>query len=249
MPDRAPSRRRVLILGGTTEASALASALAGDARVDATLSLAGVTRAPAPSPLPVRSGGFGGADGLAAFLRDGGFDTLVDATHPYAATITRNAAIAAARAGVAHLRIARPAWQPCPADRWTEVASLAAAAVRLGAAPRRVLLTIGRKDLAPFRDAPAHRYVLRSVDPPGPEELPGATVITDRGPFTLDGELALLRRHRIDVLVTKNSGGSATAAKLDAARALGVEVIMLARPAQEPGVPDVAAALAWLGLG
>ncbi len=242
--------RRVLILGGTTEGSALARALAGDARVEATLSLAGVTRAPAPSPLPVRRGGFGGADGLAVFLRDGGFDALVDATHPYATTITRNALLASARAGVAHLRVARPPWRPGPGDRWTEAATLADAAARLGPTPRRVLLTIGRKDLAPFRDAPAHRYVLRSVDPPEPAELPGATIVAARGPFALDDELALLRRHRIDALVTKNSGGSATAAKLDAARALGVEVVMLARPAQEsPGVPDVAAALAWFGLG
>ncbi len=242
-------RRKLLILGGTTEGSALARALAGDARVDATLSLAGVTRAPAPSPLPLRTGGFGGAKGLAAYLRAGRFDGLVDATHPYAATITRNALLAAALAGVAHLRIARPPWHPAPGDRWTEVATLADAAARLGPAPRRVLLTIGRKELSPFRDTPAHRYVLRSVDPPDAAELPGATIIAARGPFTLAGELDLLRRHRIGALVTKNSGGTATAAKLDAARTLGVDVLMLARPPQEsPGVPDVAAALAWIGL-
>ncbi|MGI3778503.1 MAG: cobalt-precorrin-6A reductase [Janthinobacterium lividum] len=240
--------RRLLILGGTTEGAELARALAGDVRVEAVLSLAGVTRAPAASPLPVRVGGFGGAEGLAAFLREGGFDGMVDATHPYAVGISRNAVIAAELAGVAFVRVARPAWVAGPGDRWVEVGSLEEAA-RLGAVSRRVLLTVGRKELGAFAAAPWHRYVVRSVDAPGGGVLPGAVVVVARGPFALEGELALLREHGVEVMVTKNSGGGATAAKLVAARMLGVEVVMLARPAEAGGasVADVAGVLAWLG--
>ncbi len=243
--------RRLLILGGTTEGAELARALAGGARVEAVLSLAGVTRAPAASPLPVRVGGFGGAEGLAAFLRDGGFDGLVDATHPYAVGISRNAVVAAGMAGVALLRVARPAWVAGPGDRWVPVASLEAAARCLGAVPRRVFLTVGRKELGAFADgATRHSYVVRSVDAPEAGVLPGAVVVVARGPFTMEGELALLRAHGIEVIVTKNSGGAATAAKLEAARVLGVEVVMLERPGEAGGesVADVAGVLGWLGL-
>jgi len=223
---------RVLILGGTTEASALARRLAGDARFDAVLSFAGVTRAPLLPPVAVRVGGFGGAAGLAAFLRAENFDVLIDATHPFAVQIKRNASAAAAQAGIAHLRALRPPWSAQPGDRWREVADMADAARALGDAPRRVLLTIGQKELAPFRAAPWHDYVLRSVDPPDPALVPrGAVVIAARGPFIVADEIALLRAHRIDVIVTKNSGGDATAAKLAAARALGIEVVMVRRPA------------------
>ncbi len=243
--------RRLLILGGTTEGAELARALAGDARVEAVLSLAGVTRAPAASPLPVRVGGFGGVEGLAAFLREGGFGGLVDATHPYAVGISRNAVVAAGRAGVTFLRVARPAWVAGAGDRWVGVASLEEAARRLGAAPRRVLLTVGRKELGAFAAAPWHGYVVRSVDAPDAGVLPGAVVVAARGPFALEDELALLRAHGIEVVVTKNSGGVATSAKLEAARRLGVEVVMLERPTAVGGgasVADVGAALRWLGL-
>lgn len=241
--------RRLLILGGTTEGTALARALAGDVRVEAVLSLAGVTRAPAASPLPVRVGGFGGAEGLAAFLREGGFDGLVDATHPYAVGISRNAVVAAELAGMAFVRVARPAWVAEAGDRWVKVGSLEEAAARLGTVSRRVLLTVGRKELGAFAGAPWHRYVVRSVDAPDAGVLPGAVVVVARGPFALEGELALLREHGVEVVVTKNSGGEATAAKLEAARMLGVEVVMLARPAEGGGasVADVAGVLAWLG--
>lgn len=241
--------RRLLILGGTTEGAELARALAGDARVEAVLSLAGVTRAPAASPLPVRVGGFGGAEGLAAFLCEGGFDGLVDATHPYAVGISRNAVVAAGLAGVAFVRVARPAWVAGPGDRWVAVGNLEEAAARLGGVTRRVLLTVGRKELGAFAGAPWHRYVVRSVDAPDAGVLPGAAVVVARGPFALKGELALLREYGIEVVVTKNSGGLATAAKLEAARMLGVEVVMLARPAEAGGasVADVAGVLEWLG--
>lgn len=240
---------RVLILGGTTEGSALAHALDGDARFHATLSLAGVTRAPALPRIATRIGGFGGADGLAVWLRDTGTTVLIDATHPFAQQISLNAVAAATTAHVALLRVARPEWRAVPGDRWTAVPDMVAAAAALGTVPRRVLLTIGRKDLAPFRDHPQHDYLVRSVDAPAPELLPHACkLVTARGPFRLEDELSLLSRHRIETIVTKNSGGSAIAAKLDAARRLGLDVVMVARPPPVPAphVPDWQDALRWL---
>jgi precorrin-6A/cobalt-precorrin-6A reductase len=240
---------KLLILGGTTEAISLGRAIAGDARFVAEISLAGRTQHPAPQPLPSRTGGFGGAEGLARYLVDQRIDALIDATHPFAAHISANAEAAARSTGTPLLVIRRPAWQPVSGDRWREVATMEAAAVALGRAPRRVLLTIGQKDLAPFVAAPWHHYVLRSVDPPPPDLCPpNAEVITARGPFAEADERHLLLDGRIETLVTKNSGGTATAAKLAAARALGVPVVMVARPPAPDAetVATVAEALTWL---
>ncbi len=240
---------RVLILGGTTEASAIAATLAKDTRMQPVLSLAGRTRAPVLPAIPARRGGFGGVDGLAAYLREHGIGALVDATHPFAAQISRNAVAAAAMAGVPSLAVLRPAWAPCPGDRWTEVADMAAAARALGPEPLRVFLTVGQQELACFGLAPWHSYLVRSVEPPNPALLPAmCRVITARGPFREDEERHLLRHERIEALVTKNSGGAATAPKLAAARALGVRVVMVERPLPPSGetVPDAAGALAWL---
>ncbi len=240
---------RVLILGGTTEANALAAALAGDRRFAATLSLAGATRTPLLPAIPVRIGGFGGADGLRRWLREAGTDALVDATHPFAQRISRNALAAVAETGIPLLRIDRLAWVPAAGDRWTTVPDMEAAASAIGVPPRRVLLTIGRRELTPFATHPQHRYLVRSVDrPPSGALPPDSLVLTARGPFTLPEERALLLRHRIEVLVTKNSGGTATAAKLVAAREAGLPVVMVARPPSAPG-PSVATsreALSWL---
>ena len=229
---RRESGTAVLILGGTTEASAIARALAGDARFRAVLSLAGRTRAPVAPPVPWRSGGFGGAEGLAGYLRDSGVEALVDATHPFAARISANAVQAAGMAGVPHLAVLRPAWEAVAGDRWTAVPEHGGGGGGAWARrPRRVLLTVGQQELAPFLGAPGHDYLIRSVEPPPAALLPpGARVLTARGPFALADELALMRREGIEVVVTKNSGGAATAAKLAAARALGVEVVMVARP-------------------
>ena len=238
---------RVLILGGTTEASALACALAGDARFAPVLSLAGRTRAPVMPPIPCRVGGFGGAEGLAAYLREERIAAVVDATHPFAARIKANALAAAERIGVAHLGVLRPAWRWQAGDRWHEVASMSEAFVALGTGRKGVFLTVGQQELAWF--GPPHRYLIRSVDPPNPASLPtGAVVLTARGPFAVEHELALLRSHDVQVVVTKNSGGSATAAKLAAARALGLPVVMVARPPPPGGavVEDAPAALRWL---
>ena len=241
---------KLLILGGSSDASALIRALAVDARFAPVLSLAGRTRAPVlPAGVAVRIGGFGGVAGLVAFLRMERIGAIVNATHPFAAGMSANAAAAAGETGVPLLRILRPAWAPQAGDDWRQVADMAAAARAIGATPRRVLLTIGRQDLAPFAAAPQHHYVIRSVDPPPPEALPPrATVISARGPFDPAAEAALLRDHAIEVVVTKNAGGNATEAKLAAARALGLPVVMVARPAPAPGetVTDVAAALQWL---
>ena len=236
------------MLGGTTEARELARQIAGDDRLEGTLSLAGMTRSPVLSPLDTRTGGFGGADALADYLRRNGIDVLVDATHPFASTISANAVTAAAAAGIPCLAVRRPAWEEVPGDRWIHVPDIGSAADALGEEPRRVFLTIGRKDLAPFRDGSRHRYIVRSVDPPPSDLLPpNATVIAARGPFALADEERLLRDHRIDTIVTKNSGGSATAAKLVAARNLGIPVVMVDRPApvgsSVPTVED-----AWRGL-
>jgi precorrin-6A/cobalt-precorrin-6A reductase len=240
---------KVLILGGSSEASALARALAGEAAFQPTISLAGRTQRPAPQPVPTRVGGFGGADGLARYLTEQSVDALIDATHPFAAIMSRNAATAARQTGVPLLAILRPSWKAEPGDRWIDVPDIAAAAEALGMPPRRVLLTIGRKDLAAFVAASHHHYVLRSVDAPPAEDLPPqCEVISARGPFALEAEIALLRDRRIDLLVTKNSGAAATAAKLEAARLLTLPVVMIARPPAPdvPAVPAVAEALAWL---
>jgi precorrin-6A/cobalt-precorrin-6A reductase len=236
---------RVLILGGTTEASAIARALADDARFEPVLSLAGRTRAPVAPPIPWRVGGFGGVAGLVSYLRAAGIGALVDATHPFAARMKANAAQAAAQAGVPRLAVLRPAWQAQDGDCWIQAGDMAAAFAALGPLPRRVFLSIGRQELAAF--GPPHAYVVRSVDPP--DRLPpNATAIMARGPFTEAAERALLAAHEVDILVTKNAGGDATAAKLAAARALRLPVVMVARPAppEPPVVADAAGALDWL---
>lgn len=238
---------RLLILGGTTEATALAAAVSNDSRFDTLLSFAGATRAPRPPAVPHRIGGFGGIPGLVAALAD--VDLLIDATHPFAARMKHNAAQAASLTNTPFLAIRRPEWQPTESDSWTEVPNMAAAAQSLGPTPRRILLTIGQKDLAAFQSAPWHHYTVRSVDPPRPETLPpNATVISARGPFRLADELALLRHHRIEILVTKNSGGTATEPKLEAARTLRLPVVMVQRPPhpEAPTAADIPTALAWL---
>lgn len=241
---------RVLILGGTTEASELARLLAADARFSSTLSLAGRTTRPLPQPIPCRVGGYGGAAGLEAYLRAHRIGALIDATHPFAAQMTRHAAAAARGTATPLLAIVRPEWTPQPGDHWRVVADMAAAAAALGTARRRVFLTVGQQDLAAFAAAPQHRYLIRSVEPPPPSAVPPqATVITARGPFAEADERRLLREHAIEVLVSKNSGGGATRPKLDAARALGTPVVMVARPSVPAGIATVAdahAAMAWL---
>lgn len=240
---------KLLILGGTSEATVLAKALAGDTRFASTLSLAGRTKAPVAPPIPYRIGGFGGAQGLGDYLTTERIDLLIDATHPFADQIKRNAVEAARLAKVPLLAIRRPEWMPQSGDRWTGVPTMDAAVAQLGDTPRRIFLTIGQKELAPFRSAPQHHYVIRSVDAPEPASLPpDAEVITARGPFDEADERRLLAERGIEVIVTKNSGGSATVGKLAAARALGIPVVMVDRPAHPPAeIAETAeSALDWL---
>ncbi|MDB5378218.1 MAG: cobalt-precorrin-6A reductase [Rubritepida sp.] len=238
----------ILILGGTTEARELAALLAARG-ADAVLSLAGRTVNPVAMPVPVRMGGFGGAEGLAAHLREAGIGALVDATHPYAATMSRHAAQAAAAADVLFLALRRAPWQPVPGDDWAEVAEAREAVAALGVPEHRVFLALGRQELAPFVEAPQHDYLIRSVDPVMPPlAVPRARYILARGPFDEAGEYAMLRDARIEAIVCKNSGGTATYGKIAAARALGIRVVMLRRP-ELPEAPNVATAeeaLAWL---
>ncbi|WP_084536731.1 cobalt-precorrin-6A reductase [Azospirillum halopraeferens] len=240
---------KVLILGGTTEATALARRLAGNPRIAATVSLAGRTANPVLPPLPTRIGGFGGVDGLAAWLAEQGVAAVVDATHPFAARISANAVAACGRLGVPLLVLGRAPWTAQPGDRWIAVPDMAAAAAALRGLGERVFLTVGRQELAPFAAVPEKHYLIRTVDPPDPmPALPRFTLLLDRGPFAPDAELALLEEHRIDAVVSKNSGGTATRAKLDAARRRGIPVVMVDRPPPGPApvVHDPAAAAAWL---
>ncbi len=221
--------KKILVLGGTAEARQLAGKLA--ARHDVTLSLAGRTENPVAQGVPVRVGGFGGAKGLAAYLTQNRVDLLVDATHPYAARISANAAEAARLACIHAIALRRPAWQQQPGDRWTPVDSAAEAVTALGSAPRKVFLALGRQELAPFEAAPQHSYVVRSVDPVEPPlGVPDATYILARGPFSEADDRALLEAHGIDAIVSKNSGGQATYGKIAAARKLGIEVFLIRRP-------------------
>ena len=229
-------KRSILILGGTAEAKALGNRLASRSDYKILLSLAGRTRTPAEQPVPVRIGGFGGAQGLADFIRETGIDLLIDATHPFAAQISRNAAEAAMLSGVQILALRRPAWSRQAGDRWQDVADIAAAVTALDIPARRIFLTLGRQELLPFEAAPQHHYLIRSVDPVEPPlAVPNAVYLTSRGPFAEAEEARLLEEQGIEMIVAKNSGGEASYPKLIAARELNISVIMVRRPAPPPG--------------
>lgn len=240
---------KILVLGGTTEASALAGRLAGRPDFAVTLSLAGRTTAPRPEPVPTRIGGFGGADGLARWLEAHAIEAVIDATHPFAARISSNAAAACRARAVPLLAIRRPCWRQESEDLWTEVASVPACVPALGRRPQRVFLTIGRQELSAFASAPQHAYVVRTIEPVGDAlPVPRVEVLRARGPFTLEDETTLMREAAIEVLVTKNSGGAATYPKIEAARRLAIPVVIVQPPSlpDVPSVPDAAGALSWL---
>jgi precorrin-6A/cobalt-precorrin-6A reductase len=240
---------RILILGGTAQARHLAERLRPRRDLDITLSLAGRTASPAPQPVPTRVGGFGGVVGLADYLRSERIDALIDATHPYAATISAHAVEAARQTGVPLVVLRRPPWVARTGDRWTEVGDVPAAVAALGAAPRRVFVALGRNEVGTLLAAPQHHYVIRSVDPVEPPlALPKAFYITGRGPFSEAHDRDLMRAHGIEVVIAKNSGGEATYGKIAAARGLGIEVIMLRRPnpPAAPAADTIDEVLAWL---
>lgn len=236
---------RVLLLGGTGEARALAARL--HPRVDIVSSLAGRVPDPALPAGEVRIGGFGGVSGLRDWLAGNHITAVVDATHPFAATITGHAAAACRDLGLAHLVLHRPPWDT---DGAATVSSDAQAADVVSAKGySRVFLTTGRSGVAPFRDSGAW-FLIRVVTPPDPVTLPARhQVLLSRGPYRYDDERALLAGHCIEALITKNSGGAMTRAKLDAARDLGVDVVMIQRPALPAGVAvaeSVDAAANWV---
>jgi precorrin-6A/cobalt-precorrin-6A reductase len=240
------SRVRVLLLGGTTEASELARIL-NDAHVDAIFSYAGRTASPVAQPLRTRVGGFGGVAGLTAWLQAQRITHVVDATHPFAAQMSGNAVQACAAAALPLLALERPAWVPQAGDQWRCVADIEAAVAALPRSPAHVFLAIGRKNLLPFAKC-GHRYLLRMVDAVPQLPLSDAQVVIARGPFTVAGDRALLQEHGITHIVAKNAGGVGAQAKLEAARALGLPVILVDRPAvpMRAAVETAAQVMAWL---
>jgi precorrin-6A/cobalt-precorrin-6A reductase len=238
---------RLLILGGTAEAAELAARLAGDDRLETVTSLAGLTRLPNVGSGRVRRGGFGGPDGLAAFLQDEGYDALVDATHPFAARIAAHAAEAADKAQVPRVKLLRPPFERTPEDRFVLVPDIRAAAATLPEGAR-VFLAAGRREVAPFAARPDLWCLIRMIEPPAAgEALPPGEVILGRPPTDPEAEIALLTTHRIGWIVSKDSGGRA-GAKIMAARHLGLPVVLVERPRPPAGptVETVDAAIAWI---
>jgi precorrin-6A/cobalt-precorrin-6A reductase len=237
----------VLILGGTAEARELAAGLAASG-ISVISSLAGRVSSPRLPEGEVRIGGFGGPQGLAAWLTEHRIDAVVDATHPFAERISASTVEACASSGVPLLRLERPGWHERPGDRWTWVDDLTGAAAAVPDLGGRAFLTTGRQGLAAFADVADVWFLIRCVEAPEPPLPRSYELLLDRGPYTLTGEGALIDQYRVDLLVTKDSGGDHTVAKLDAARERGLPVIIVRRPARPDvkGVSDVAAALTWV---
>jgi precorrin-6A/cobalt-precorrin-6A reductase len=236
----------VLLLGGTSEARELAAAL-HDAHVPVITSLAGRTPPDAPPAGRLRVGGFGGPEALAEWLTAEGVNAVIDATHPFAERISASAVTACATADVSLLRLERPPWRAAPGDRWISVPDLPTAAATVPSHGSRVLLTTGRQDVAAFAHVDSAWFLIRSITAPLPPLPPRHELLLDRGPYTLQVERALLEQHKIDLVVTKNSGGEATAAKLVASRERGLPVIVIERPglARSQTVHTVAEAVEW----
>jgi precorrin-6A/cobalt-precorrin-6A reductase len=242
-------RQRVLILGGTGDATELATRTAEIPGVEVIISLAGRTRQPVVTSENTQIGGFGGVAGLTDYLREQRIDVLIDATHPFAAQISFHAAVAAAEVGIPHLMLIRPAWERTAGDRWIEVDSHKAAAAKLPEIAQHIFLTIGRQELAAFAHLQDLWFLIRMIDPPLPSAaVPPGELLLERGPFSLDHERSLLRQYEIGAIVSKNSGGDATYAKIVAARERSIPIVMIQRPPIPPGetVADLESALAWL---
>ncbi|WP_236077474.1 cobalt-precorrin-6A reductase [Rhodococcus sp. P1Y] len=240
---------KVLLLGGTSEARELAAVLDGEAGMDVVTSLAGRVREPVLPLGSTRTGGFGGPEGLSAWLDSQSVDVLVDATHPFATVISKNARSAACAARIPLIQLVRPPWRRGVGDRWTEVSSLHRAAEVVESTARRAFLTIGRQGVNAFAECSTTWFLVRSIDPPSVSMPPRHRLVLARGPFDVQHEISLMTEHGIECLVTKNSGGLMTEAKLIAARSLRIPVVMVERPSTP--VADVVVntaedATAWL---
>ncbi|WP_299663935.1 cobalt-precorrin-6A reductase [uncultured Ruegeria sp.] len=237
----------LLILGGTTEANALAKSVA-EQGIAATYSYAGRVDTPRPQPVPTRVGGFGGAEGLARYIRNHAISHVVDATHPFAAQMSRNAVMACAATATPLAALTRPAWHAEEGDTWQHVPDIASAVDALAGSARRVFLAVGRMHLQDFAAQPQHHYLLRLVDESNAVALPNYEAIVSRGPFTVGEDRALMERHCTQLIVSKNAGGTGARAKLQAARALGLPVLMIDRPTlpQRTEFADVVQVLDWL---
>ncbi len=241
--------KRLLILGGTGDAVQLAAQTVNIPGLETITALAGRTSQPGAVPSAVRMGGFGGETGLVEYLQMMAIDLLIDATHPFAAQISWNAARAAVRVGIPRLILIRPGWERLSLDNWIEVESIERAVTAIPATAQRIFLTIGRQQLAPFASLTDRWCLIRSIDPPEPDiTLPPGKLLLDRGPFSLAQEQQLLRDDRIQAIVSKNSGGDATYAKIIAARELGIPVVMIQRPIVPEGdrVETGSDAIEWL---
>ncbi len=241
--------KRLLILGGTGDGVELARQATNIPGVEVITSLAGRTSTPKKLLGAVRIGGFGGEAGLVEYLQAEQVDLLIDATHPFAAKISWNAAGAARKVGIPWLMLIRPGWVKSGLDNWIEVETIEAAVAAIPDGAERIFLTIGRQQLAPFASLTDKWCLIRSIDPPDSSILlPPGELLFDRGPFSLEQELKLLRDYQIDAIVSKNSGGDATYAKIVAARELGIPVIMVQRSIVPEGeiVNNVSGAIEWL---
>jgi len=243
------TKKRVLILGGTGDATELAVRAAQISGVEVITSLAGRTRQPVVSSENTRIGGFGGVAGLRNYLREQQIDLLIDATHPFAAQISFNAAAAATKVSIPHLMLIRPAWKPVRGDNWIEVESNEAAAIVVPKLAHRIFLTIGRQELAAFAHLQDLWFLMRMIDPPQPDaSVPPGKLLLERGPFSLKSEQSLLQQYEIGAIVSKNSGGDATYAKIIAARELSIPVVVIKRPAipSSDRVENLEDALRWM---
>ena len=246
---RMPNPIKVLLLGGTSEARMLAARLDADERFTVETSLAGATEKPLPVAGGSRRCGFGGTAGLADYLRAASVDIVIDGTHAFAATISRNAAEACDQTKTERLVVQRPPWEKTEGDRWLDVSDVPEAAAAVSQRGGRVFITIGRQDIAAFSGCRDAWFLIRSIDRPKQMiEVENYQLLQARGPFDFAAEKALLETNSIDLIVSKNSGGPDTYAKIEAARALALPVVMIRRPTPPDGstVPSVEAALAWL---
>lgn len=239
---------RVLLLGGTSEASILARTLKS-AAIETVFSYAGRTNAPMAQPVPTRVGGFGGVAGLCSYLKDNAITHVIDATHPFAAQMSANAHIACGAQALPLIRLERPPWQAQCGDIWNSVPSLEAACAALPKTPASVFLAIGRLHITQFATKPQHHYLLRLVDAPEiPLPLPNVSLVIARGPFDTTADMDLMQTHKVTHVVAKNAGGSGAVAKIKAARKLGLNMIVVERPIlpKSPVAPDIETVMRWL---